>query len=102
MFDKQNKDNQLQAELPILSVSRRILLVSKGMPAEGFSAVEVQGVHTKGKQKTIGETPNAFGDIKIPIESYSNQQHIHHEIKGDVGLLGELPSGSASSTQLAK
>uniref|UniRef100_M1E0M0 Uncharacterized protein n=1 Tax=Solanum tuberosum TaxID=4113 RepID=M1E0M0_SOLTU len=53
-------------------------------------------------RKTFGESPSAFGDLRLLSESYRTKLHILHEIKGDMGNFDEPPSGSASSTHLAK
>jgi len=53
-------------------------------------------------KKTFDESPSAFSALRLLAESNNITHQIKHEIKGEIGTLGESPSGSASSTQLAK
>lgn len=39
---------------------------------------------------------------KLLSEWYNISQHILHNIKGDIGTFGELPSGSTSLTELTE
>uniref|UniRef100_M1DW99 Uncharacterized protein n=1 Tax=Solanum tuberosum TaxID=4113 RepID=M1DW99_SOLTU len=74
----------------------------QGQAHRKFQCIKVQGCIQRVKEKPFGESSSAFGDIKLLAEGYRMNHQIKHEIKGEMGTLGEPPSGSASLTQLAK
>uniref|UniRef100_M1D9N4 Uncharacterized protein n=1 Tax=Solanum tuberosum TaxID=4113 RepID=M1D9N4_SOLTU len=74
----------------------------QGLVHRKFQCKRAKRCRQRAIKKTFGESSSAFGDLRLLAEIYRVNHQIRHEIKGEMGTLGESPNGSASSTQLAK
>lgn len=51
------------------------------------------GAYQKVIKKTLGKSLSAFSENMFLAKIYKGKQDKQHEIKGEMGTIGELPSG---------